>query len=51
MTAAGAAGGDSIKVWREAARMAASLTLLQITGVDPMRTKRTSSDIRPNIRF
>ena len=32
-----AAGGDSIKVWREAARMAASLTLLQITGVDLMQ--------------
>ena len=27
-----ATGGDSIKVWREAARMAASLILLQITG-------------------
>jgi hypothetical protein len=26
-----AAGGDSIKAWREAAHMAASLTLLQIT--------------------
>ena len=26
--------GDSIKVWREAAHMAASLTLLQITSVD-----------------
>ena len=31
-----AAGGGSIKVWSEAAHMAASLTLLQITSVDLM---------------
>ena len=31
-----AAGGDSSKVWREAARMAASLNLLQIASVDLM---------------
>jgi hypothetical protein len=29
-----AAGWESIKVWRQAANMAACLTLLQITGVD-----------------
>ncbi len=32
-------GGDSIKVWREAAHMAASFTLLQITSVDLMHLK------------
>jgi len=31
MTEAGGGWGRSIKVWREAAHMAASLTLLQIT--------------------
>jgi hypothetical protein len=35
-----AAGWDSIKVWREAAQMAASLTLLQITGVDLANLQR-----------
>ena len=30
MTGAGGGVGDSIKAWREAAHMAASLTLLQI---------------------
>jgi hypothetical protein len=35
MTGAGG-GWGSIKVWREAAHMAASLTLLQITSVDLM---------------
>ena len=38
MTGAGG-GGGSIKVWREAAHMAASLTLLQITSVDLMHLK------------
>ena len=34
-----AAGWDSINVWREAARMPASLTLLQITNVGLMHPK------------
>ena len=38
---AGGGVGDSIKVWREAAHMAASLTLLQITSVDLMHRKAT----------
>ena len=38
MTGAGG-GRGSIKVWREAAHMAASLTLLQITSVDLMHLK------------
>jgi len=38
MTGAGG-GWGSIKVWREAAHMAASLTLLQITSVDLMHLK------------
>lgn len=36
MTGAGGGGGDSIKGWREAARMAASVTLLQVTSVELM---------------
>ena len=37
---AGGGVGDSIKVWSEAAHMAASLTLLQITrGVDLMHAQ------------
>ena len=34
-----AAGWDSIKVWSEAAHMADSLTLLQITGADLMHSQ------------
>jgi len=36
MTGAGGGGGDNIKGWREAARMAASVTLLPITSVELM---------------
>ena len=39
MTGQAAGWGDSIKVWSEAAHMAASLTLLQITSVDLMHLK------------
>ena len=43
-----AMGWDSIKVWREAAHMAASLALLVITGVDLMnpQKQRSSSNAR-----
>ena len=36
MTGAGGGDGDNIKGWREAARIAASVTLLPITSVELM---------------